>query len=746
MTTHDLQLYLPRPPLWWRLSKGVLRTLAVLVIGVPLAAGAAAFVSLRLLLTGSLPGTIPVGRPPVRSQPSVVYDASGRELATFREFELSVDVRPEDIPPVVKQAVVAAEDQRFWEHEGVDLFGVLRAAGVNLAEGAVRQGGSTITQQLVKKRYLSEERTIERKLREAILATRLEREKGKEQILFEYLDTVYFGGGAYGIGAAAETYFRKHVSRLDASEAATLAGLIRSPSELDPRVNPFGAEARRRQVLRAMYDLGYLTKRELDAELAKMLWSSELGKPNRPATVYYPPPRSTFGREPYLVDYVRRYLIERYGEDVVFRGGLRVETTLDPRLQEAAEAAVAEELAGTTPPLEMSLVVVEPRTGHVKALVGGRDYSASQVNLALGGSLGMQPGSAFKPFTLAAALMQGYTPDRVYPAPAVWRVPGCQARRGCTVSNYSGAGYGAMTIEEATWASVNTVYAQLVADVGTAEVARLAHAMGVSRIDPNRRYGVSLTLGAAEVSPLDMAAGYAVFANRGVRVPVTPVLRVVDSGGRVLEDNTRPVGERIMPTAVADHVTEILRGVIEKGTGRRAAIGRPAAGKTGTAQEYRAAWFVGYTPQLAAAVWMGYADEPRPLRGIRGFSAVTGGTIPARAWSSFMRAALDGVPVVDFPTPGPLPPPAGNVKVRRGSRMVPFVVPLDCGDLCSGAGGEPADGGATDTEPTTPLAGEESPVATVATPDAEGTDEDDRGGVEGSPTSTVSTRPRRRAG
>jgi penicillin-binding protein 1A len=653
----------------------------VLLLGPVVFALAAGASGLGLLLYGDLPGTVPEENERVVSRPSTVVDAAGNPMGSFREFELTVPVEPDHIPQVLKDAVVAAEDQHFWEHPGVDLEGLVRAAIENSREGEVVQGGSTITQQLVKNRYLSNDRSIERKLDEMILAARLERELSKEEILFEYLDTTYFGGGAYGVGAAAQTYFHKPVQDLTTSEAALLAGIIPAPSETGPRENPFGAEARRQLVLQRMLDLGYLDQAEFDDAMAEQLWLSTLGEPNRPATVYFPPPETDASEFPFFFDYVRRYLVGRYGEDQVYRGGLQVETTIDPALQAQAEAAVAAQLAGTAPPVEMSLVSVEPATGQVRALVGGRDWSQSQVNLALGGTLGMQPGSSFKPFVLATAFERGLTPDTVYSAPGAWQVPDCTGT-GCVVENYGGRAYGSLSLRSATWYSSNTVYAQLVHDLGPDVVAETARRLGVASIDAGGTYGVSLALGAAEVSPLEMAGAYAVFANHGVLAPVTPVRRVLDADGNVLEDNTAPRGERVMDAAVADTMTDVLTGVVTTGTGTGAAIDRPVAGKTGTAEDYRAAWFVGYTPQLATAVWMGHGDEPRPLENLGGYAQVTGGSLPATAWAQFMAAAHTGLPVLEFTPPGPLPGPSGGSAITPGARDYPAAPPMGCGGIC----------------------------------------------------------------
>ena len=640
--------------------------IAALFIGVAVpAAGATAFWAFFNL---DLPGAIPEEhntRPD--SRPTLVFDADGNQIAEFREFELTVPIEPEDVPSSVQRAVIAIEDRRFYEHKGVDPEGLVRAAITNYRGNDVLQGGSTITQQYVKNTYTTGERTISRKLREAILASRLERELTKDEILFRYLDTVYFGDGAYGIGGASESYFHKPVSELSISEGALLAGAIAAPADYGPRVNIEVAEQRRRTVLDAMRDTESITEDEYRQALAQGIWYAPFGEPPGPATVVYPPPGDDDPIHPYFVDYVRRYLIDQYGEDVVYRGGLRVETTLDPRLQVAAAQSVAETLDGTAPPLEMSLVSVEPGTGFVRAMVGGRDFAVSQVNLALGGDLGMQPGSSFKPFVLATAFTLGLGPDDEIEAPGSVRFPACPD--GCEVSNADFADRGVIDLREATVKSVNTAYALLIDRLGTRPVAELAAELGVSAIQPDEEYGISLALGAYEVSPLDMAAGYSVLANRGVRQEVTPVVRVFDDEGRIVEDNTNRPGRQVLHEAVADTVTDVLTGVVAGGTGRNADIGRPVAGKTGTAEDFRAAWFVGYTPQLATSVWMGYSDSPRPLLGIKGVGSVSGGTLPAGTWADYMSVALEGQPAVPFPAPGPMPTPGPVVDDGPGAPL-----------------------------------------------------------------------------
>ncbi|MEZ5206569.1 MAG: transglycosylase domain-containing protein [Acidimicrobiales bacterium] len=689
-----------RRPAWRRAVRASGRIAIVMMICIPIVIVAAGGTAGYLLLFGDLPGTVPEERPPVQAIPSTVLDANGNVIGEFRQFDLSLPMTREQVPQVLKDAVVAAEDRSYWNHKGLDPEGLVRAAWANYQEQEVVQGGSTITQQYVRQRYLNTERTFERKFNELLLATRVERQvyeefldQGmdeeaadlamKEELLFRYLDTVYFGGGAYGAGAAAQTYFRKDVADLTPSEAAMLAAVIPAPSRYGPREDAGTAELRRRVVLQSMYETErpcldnprkqctMLTEEQYQQALAERLWYSELGPPPGPGTVFYPPPETSTPQYPYFVDYVRRYLLEKYGPDKLYRAGLTIETTLDPRLQQLADDAVAQGLSGTESPLEMSLVSVEPATGYVKALVGGRDWNASQVNLALGGSTGMQPGSAFKAFTAAKALEDGFGPDTKY-------VSGASV----TIGDYTvKGGPGAVVdMRSATAGSYNTYFVQLARDVGPNRIAELANRVGVSRIRMDQDYTLPITLGAYEVSPLDMAAGFSVFANHGRKPGVTPVRKITEANGTVLEDNTQLHGEQVLTPSVADWTTQLLLGPIERGTGTRAQIGRPAAGKTGTAENYTAAWFVGYTPQLATSVWIGYSDTPKPMRGIGGFGTVQGGTIPAITWARFMGPAHDGLPVEEFVTPGVLPLPTSGL--RKAERLNLDSIISECGGAC----------------------------------------------------------------
>jgi len=531
-----------------------------------------------------------------------------------------------------------------------------------------------------------------------VLATRLERDltdqlgsqrAAKEEILYRYLNTVYFGDGAYGAAAAAQSYFRKDVKDLNASEAATLVAIIPSPTRFAPRENLFVAEERRVEVLGEMRDQGMISDSEYDDATAHFLWPTALGDPGKPTTPVWGPPDNGASQYPYFVDYVRRYMVDKYGEDAVYRGGLQIQTTIDPHLQQLADAAVNGAVGKSEPTVQMALVSVDPSTGWVKAMVGGRDFAANQVNYALGGSTGMQPGSSMKPYTMAVALEQGITPDTVYPAVSSWPIPGCirTAKENCIIG-----GEPASTMGPAITESSNTYFAELAYDVGANNIAEMANRLGVSRIDATRKdHGVGITLGTEEVSPLDQAVGYSTFENHGVRHDPTPVLKVTKTDGTVLEDNTHPAGKQVLNSAIADTITDLLRGPVTSGTASKslADFGRPAAGKTGTTDNNWNAWFIGYTPQLSTAVWLGHADGNRTLSGF-GSGPVFGGTVPALTWKAFMKPALDGLPSLDFPVPAPLPPP-GQAAVgdsvirpdvrRPNERTVPDL-PNDCGGPC----------------------------------------------------------------
>jgi penicillin-binding protein 1A len=660
------------------------KTVSVLVLSALTVPPAVAFTVIVSLIFLPLPVNLPRERASVTSRISHVYDIEGNEIAVFREFDQNIPVSKKDIPVSLKQAVISSEDKSFYRHSGVDLRGSFRALVADLRGRSLKQGGSTITQQYVKNVYTGNERTITRKVREAILANQVDREYSKEEILYRYLSTIYLGEGAYGVGAAAETYFHKSVKDLSISESALLAAIIPAPSVYQPRGNPDGANARRLNVLATMLREGYITQAAHDEAAAQTVWPVTKGKPPGPVTLIHQPVKE-FRKYPFFVDYVEKYLRARgYDPD---RAGLKIITSLDPEVQKEAERSVTDALKGTAAPLEMALASVEPPTGFVKALVGGRDFyngPSANVNLALGGcpkkpekidvaaacwddataaigggGPGRQTGSSWKPFTLAAALEKGIAPSKVFPAPSTYRIPNCKATstsQKCTISNNEGHGGGSQSLRTATAQSTNTVYAALEHEIGIASGVEMAKKLGVaSAFYSSPLHGVAgVTLGVEDTAPLEMAAAYSVFANRGERLPATPIVKMTDTTGKVLIDNQKRKGERVLDEVIADNVTDLLRGVIDGGTGTAANIGRPAAGKTGSSNDNADAWFVGFTPTLSTAIWMGNSTGRVPLLNIKGVRRVFGGTIPARTWKAYMSEALKGVPVTEFNEPAPI--------------------------------------------------------------------------------------------
>lgn len=631
-----------------------------------------------------LPANLPEARAMEAAQGSQIFDINGEPIAELRQFDLSIPVQQEDIPEVLKHATVASEDKNFYKHKGIDPRGIMRALYQDYRNDKVVQGGSTITQQYVKLAYTNREQTITRKIREAILASQLDRQSDKDEILYKYLSSAYFGEGAYGVGAAAQLYFQKNVKDLNASEAAILVGIIPSPSAWSPHANPEQAEARRLQVLQKMHEQGYLDKSAYDDAVAHPMWLERQGDPTGPVTLVKSSRAEIETKYPYFVDYVKRYLELNYGTDKMFRGGLKVQTTLDPAIQGEAERIVAEKLKGTSAPLQMAMASVEPQTGFVKAIVGGRDLKSDEVNYALGGcptkpkdikidvnagcwndptvtggGSGRQPGSSFKPIVLAAAYESGISPNKVYPGGSVYRIPNCKDKvaERCQIRNDEGHSSGATTVKSAMASSLNTVYAPLGRDVGFPKVAQMANKLGMDDYwysSQKHTNSGTYSLGVVETSPLKIASAYGVFANRGVRQEATPVVKIVDMSGKTLEDNSNREGKRVISEAVADNVTDALEGVITRGTAANTGnIGRPAAGKTGTTENFGDAWFVGYTPSLSTAVWMGNSTNNARIN-YKGNRHVYGGTVPTQTWAAFMKSALKDVPPTKFEEPAPI--------------------------------------------------------------------------------------------
>ena len=576
------------------------------------------------------------------AQTSKVIAADGSIITELHGEQNREMVSLGQICPDLQHAVIAIEDERFYHHGGVDWEAIVRAFWTNVVQGQVVQGASTITQQYVKNTLTGEERTYWRKVEEASLANQMERKYSKDKILEMYLNDVYFGQGCYGVKKASEIFFGKQPSELSLEEAALLAAVIRIPNYYSPYLNPDHAKERRNVVLDKMQELEYITIGQARESKAK------------PIQVKETPKEAPSQTAPYFVEYVKKYLYNAFAadqslrakfgdlspDDIIFRGGLRVYTTLDPRLQQFAEDAVKSTLSEPGDP-SAALCAVDPRTGEIKAMVGGKDYSEQQYNIAAQG--GRQPGSAFKIFVLTTAISNGISPYKYYDSsPTTLQFPDGTKWK---VSNAEGSSYGEIDVYTATVRSVNVVFARLIRDLGPQKVAQMAQAMGITTpIDPYP----SIALGALTdgVNPLEMASAAGTLANNGTHVLPMCVSKITDADGNVLLEN-RPAAKRVVREDVAAVVNSILQDVVRHGTGRSARIGRPQAGKTGTTDNYADAWYVGYTPELSAAVWVGYTQGLVPMRDVHGIT-VYGGTFPAQIWARFMENAMANVPPSDF--------------------------------------------------------------------------------------------------
>jgi penicillin-binding protein 1A len=589
-------------------------------------------------------------------QSSYLYDDVGHPIGVLSQ-QNRVIVTPSQIPEIVKEAVISIEDKRFRTNSGVDIRGIARAFVQDIRHKGNLQGASTIEQQFIKNALQAQShRTIFEKLREAALAYQLSHKWSKEKIITAYLNTIYFGNGAYGIEAAAQTYFGQSpghqgcgmpghelcVSELQPWEAALLAGIIQSPTEYDPAEHPLAAKERRDVVLRQMLDQGYLTRPVYEASVKQAVPT--------PAQVQAPEEQTIEGVDAgYFTSWVAQQVIERYGAPRAFGGGLRIKTTLDLELQRAAEQAINGYLAYSGDP-SASLVAIENSTGEVRAMVGGRNYDESPFNLATEGE--RQPGSSFKAFDLAAALEHGISPDSVWPSKEkTFYVPGPNGVEKFVVHNDEGAYTGENTLTNATAYSDNSIYAEVGLKVGTHKIARLAHEMGITTplsTNPAMTIG-GLTVG---VTPLDMAHAYETIAHGGERVSGTmakadaPVgIQEVEANGQPLPDGSKHdtntvETKRVLPAEIAATETSVLETVLQYGTAKAAALGEFAAGKTGTTSNYGDAWFVGWNHKYTVAVWVGYPNSLVPMTTQFEGGPVLGGTFPALIWHDFMVSAL----------------------------------------------------------------------------------------------------------
>jgi 1A family penicillin-binding protein len=554
---------------------------------------------------------------------SIVFDVNGRTVQGLAE-QNQVNVNLEEISPYFINAIIAVEDKRFYKHYGIDINGLIRAIFINLKAQKIAAGGSTITQQTAKTLFLSNERTWSRKFKELYYAILLEKKYSKDEILTMYCNSIYFGQGAYGVELASRTYFGKKAKDLSLAQSAILAGLPQSPNYYDPYVNPDEAKKRQALVLQRMSEEGMISPSEKAEALQELL--------------QYQRAQFADSEAPYFVAMVRDYMREKYGDSMVYRGGFRIYTSLDIDMQKAANNAYLEVMKKQNPDLQVALVAMDVSNGQIRALVGGRDFKASNYNRAYSYR---QPGSTFKPFVYSLAFEWGLTPATMIM---------CEEKeyKLITGDTYKPTDYGdepyhwkEFTLKEAMMISDNVVAVSLTNKLGVNEVAQHAEKFGFKGIKPV----LSLPLGANEVRPIDMAAGYSVFANQGVYNAPSYLLKVVDKDGKVLEEN-HTQAKRIISPENAYAISNLLTGVLEPGgTGShlKKTVGRVAAGKTGTTDAKNDAWFVGYTPQLSCAVWVGY-DQGKPAN-------LYGGTVAGPIWANFIHDASSKLPEESFNKP-----------------------------------------------------------------------------------------------
>jgi penicillin-binding protein 1A len=680
----------PKLPLWRRrwLRRVLVAVGALTLLGLT-AVGVAALWAFTIL-PRSLPSVTALETlQPI--QGTKIYDDNDEPM-TELHVERRILVPLAQIPQSLRDAILATEDRRFYSHWGIDPIGVARAVIQNYRRGRLVEGGSTITQQLTKVLFLTPDKSLERKLKEAVLALELERRYSKDRILEMYLNQVYFGHGSYGVEAAARTYFGKPVSELAVRESALIAGLPRAPSNYSPFDRGEAAKRRREVVLRRMVDYGALKDEE-----AKRLAKTDLG-------LIPPERRRTTGQ--YFVDYVQQTLEAKYGPDLVLKGGLNVYTTLNPTMQLAAEQSLRDGLKalqgrstqarpGESP--EGAVVTVEPQTGYVKTMVGGSDFLRSEFNRAVQAK--RQPGSAFKPFIYIAAIEAGFTPaSQIEDSPVSYAVGG---KNGQTwkPENYDRKFRGSTTLQQAIEESVNVVTVKLQERIGLAKTIQVARRLGIaSPLDIN----LSLALGTSDLSLLELTSAYGALANQGVWMPPVTIRYVTDAQGKLLEEHV-PEGRESLAPETAYVITHMLRGVVERGTGQAAkALGRPVAAKTGTTNDYSNAWFIGFTPRLATGVWVGY-DRPRSLG-----RDETGSRVAVPIWVGYMGKVLGDSPKEDFPVPDRIvsmlidEDPSGECL-----RPVPmaFVKGTESGVVCNAVGQPralPATPAPTLSQPSTP--------------------------------------------
>lgn len=577
----------------------------------------------------SLPAVGNNMRPAVSSQ---VFDSHGRLITTLHSDQNRLPIDINKVPQNLQNAFIAAEDNRFYEHIGIDPIGIFRAIFANLTNRGIAQGGSTITQQLAKNAFLSQEQTLKRKIQEAMLALEIEHKYSKKEILEMYMNQIYFGQGAYGIQTAAKTYFNKDVNELTLTQCAMLAGLPKSPNYYSPFNNLNEAKKRKNVVLDQMVKYGYVSAAEAEDAKNQDLGLSKSHQ-SKEADEY-----ASF------IDYVSQQVAKKYGDDALYKEGLKIYTTMDVDKQHAAVRAMRNlpnnytDENGLTQP-QAAIVSIDPKTGHILAMVGGRGQdSFNRASMAV-----RQPGSAFKPFVYLTALQHDMTPDTTMNDQPV-------TYGSWSPKNAGGSYSGTMTLSDALAHSVNTIAVQLADQVGTKNIIANAKKMGITTLDA-KDDNLAMALGGLTkgVTPLEMASAYGTFANKGVHVKPTAIVKILDRNGNVLEDASTLEKEetktRVMSEREAYEMTTMLEGVIDHGTGTATAIGRPAAGKTGTTDDNKDAWFVGYTPDIVTAVWIG--DDT----GSHSLGEIYGGTIPAEIWKDYMSSATSDESGGDFSAP-----------------------------------------------------------------------------------------------
>lgn len=627
----------PRP------GRGLLRLLAV-ILAITLLAGIVGAAGTALWAFTVLPRSLPAVTALETFQPvqgAKLYDEND-DLITELNVERRVFIPLSQIPKHLQQAIIAVEDARFYSHLGVDPLAIARAIYQNFRRGRIVEGGSTITQQLAKVLFLTPDKSLERKLKEAFLALELERRYSKDRLLELYLNQIYFGHGSFGVEAAARVYFGKSVTELTLPESALLAVLPRAPVSYSPFEHPTLARRRRAHVLNRMVEVRFI--RQAEATRAN---AAELG-------LVPPERRRTTGQ--YFVEYVQQLLEAKYGADMVFKGGLQIYTTLNRSMQLLAEQSLKEGLetleartgpspvkaVGKTSPSdrpEGAVLTIEPQTGYIKAMVGGYDFARSEFNRAVQAK--RQPGSAFKPFVYIAALESGLTPaTTIEDSPVTY--PSGRNGQPWKPDNYDRKFRGLTTLQEGIEESVNVVTVKLQERVGIDRTVAVARRLGIqSPFDEN----LTIALGSSDLSLLELTSAYGALPNQGVWVPPTAIRYITDAQGKLLEENI-PVGREVLSLEVAYVITHMLKGVVERGTGMGAkTLGRPIAAKTGTTNDFSNAWFIGYTPKVVTGVWVGY-DRPKSLG-----RDETGSRVAVPVWTSYMGKVLAKTPLEDFPIP-----------------------------------------------------------------------------------------------